>query len=225
MSVDHPRDEDINDDLARLGLLAALMPDGYVVVNTAGDLAEIVTALPADTAVLVDPVLRAVPGWEDLPDSVTAMVVRLGWCEPDQDASPPAVAGFAPRPRWIPTLEFGRRILTHDDRSAADATVVALPEDRAGEALDAGRLDVFLTQLSRVLTYWADALAGEATDSVPGWLDSLPMDTEHLRDRHGQQFEIDCAQLRARLWAQAQQLRQTALTLSALTRRARNTPS
>jgi hypothetical protein len=76
MSVDHSGDEDITDELARLGLLAAAMPDGYAVVSTAGDVAAIVTALPADAVVTVDPVLRAIPGWEDLPDTVTAVVAR-----------------------------------------------------------------------------------------------------------------------------------------------------
>jgi hypothetical protein len=224
MSVDHCGDEDITDELARLGLLAAVMPDGYAVVATAGDVAAIVTALPADAVVSVDPVLRAVPGWEDLPDVVTAVVARLAWLvEPAPDASPSACAGFASRPRWVPTVEFGRRILTHDDSSAADATVVALPEDRAGEALDSGRLDVFLVQLSRVLTQWADIVAGEASDEVPDWLDGQSADTQGAGQRG--QFEADVAHLRASLWGQAQQLRQTALTLAAIARRPRPAPS
>jgi hypothetical protein len=226
MNVDHSGDGDISGELARLGLLATAMPDGCAVVNTAGDLAAIVTALPAETVISIDPVLRAVPGWEDLPDAVTAVVARLAWLvEPDPDTSPPAFAGFGSGPRWVPTVEFGRRILTHDDRSAADATVVALPEDRAGEALDGGRLDVFLVQLSRVLTQWADAVAGEASDEVSGWLAGLPPDTQ--RAGHGQrgQFEADVAHLRASLWSQAQQLRQTALTLAAIARRPRHAPS
>jgi hypothetical protein len=222
MSVNHSGDEDITDELARLGLLAAVMPDGYAVVSTAGDMAAIVTALPADAVVTVDPLLRAIPGWEDLPDTVTAVVARLAWLvEPDPDTSPPACAGFASRPRWIPTVEFGRRILTHDDRSAADATVVALPADRAAEALDSGRLDVFLVQLSRVLTQWADAVAGEASDEVSSWLEGLSPDTQRAGEDHDQrgQFEADVAHLRASLWSQAQQLRQTALTLAAIARR------
>jgi hypothetical protein len=114
-------------------------------------------------------------------------------------------------------LEFGRRILTHDDGSAADATVVALPEDRAGEALDSGRLDLFLTQLSRVLTRWADAVAGEASDEVSGWLAGR---SPAAGPGRREQFEADVAHLRASLWSQAQQLRQTASTLAAIARRA-----
>lgn len=229
MSVDHSGDEDITDELARLGLLAAVMPDGYAVVGTAGDMAAIMTALPADAVVTVDPVLRAIPGWEDLPDTVTAVVARLAWLvEPDPDVSPAACAGFASKPRWVPRVEFGRRIITHDDSSAADATVAALPEDRAAEALDSGRFDVFLTQMSRVLTQWADVLAGEASDEVSSWLEGLPPDTHQFagdgQGRRGQ-FEADVARLRASLWNQAQQLRQTALTLAAIARRPRHNPS
>jgi hypothetical protein len=220
MSFHHPRDEDIADALTRLGLLAVMMPDGYAVVGTAGELAAIVNALPADTAVSVDPVLRAVPGWEDLPDPVTVLVARLGWLvESDPDALAFTYPECPPTVRWIPTLEFGRRTLTDEDGSVADATVLALPEDRACEALDSGRLDVFLTQLSRMLTSWADTVAGEASDWAVEWLESLPRYTERGGRGRFAQLEPDATQLRASLWAQAQQLRQTALTLAALARR------
>jgi len=224
MSVGHCGDEDIADEWARWGLLAAVMPDGYAVVGSAGDVTAIVSALPADAVVSVDPVLRAVPGWEDFPDPVTVVVARLTWlAECGPDTTPSADAGCVSMPRSVPTLEFGRRILTHDNGSAADATVAALPEDLAIEALSSGRLDVFLVQLSRVLTRWADLVAGEAGDEVPGWLAGLPPGG----DRHDQlgRFEADVAQLRASLWAQAQQLRQTAVTLAAIARRPRNAPS
>jgi hypothetical protein len=220
MDVEPPSDEDIDDALTRFGLLAAVMPDGYAVADTAGELAAIANALPSDTAIAFDPLLRAVPGWKDLPDPVTVLVARLGWLvQPDPDAPGTMTSEYSPTARWTPTVQFGRRILTHEDGSAADATVLALPEDRASEALDSGRLDVFLTQVSRVLTRWADTLAGEASDGVLEWLKSLSYaNSDQDGPGHLAWLDADAARLRESLWAHAHQLRQTALALQALAR-------
>lgn len=133
-------------------------------VTTAGELAALMAALPADTPVSVAETVHVDPDLPPDAPTVTAVAakgVNLLEAEPvdvvDDDGQ---VRQYG---RFVPGVELGA-VIVAEGQPVPDNTIAYLPYERAQDALGVGDVDTTLTAYAELLRWMAERL----TEIVPG---------------------------------------------------------